>query len=111
MHRSRPLRRLLLPCFLTTAVAMCRDAVTPHKTVVNTETTVFVPARIEIAVGDSVEWRFGDPHNVILDSIPGAPASILESGKGRYVRVFTVAGQFPYRCTLHAGMTGEVSVR
>lgn len=70
--------------------------------------TVFFPEFLEIAVGDTVEWRWaGGPHSVVAsaeDSLgqptcdpSGAFASdVLSSGTFRYT--FEVAGDFDYHC-------------
>jgi plastocyanin len=68
----------------------------------------FLPPAIEVAPGTEVTWRFADgavPHNVKGDGF----ASKTQS-RGTFSHRFTQAGEFRYRCTLHAGMEGRVVV-
>ena len=73
---------------------------------------VFAPVTTRIAVGGTVRFEFpATPHNVIFDRITGAPADIQETSNQTVPRTFAVAGTFPFDCTLHPGMSGEVVVR
>ena len=73
----------------------------------------FSPARLEIRVGERVAFAFpARPHNVIFDKgRSGTPQDIQQTANQIVQRQFTVAGSFPYACTLHPGMNGEVVVR
>lgn len=71
----------------------------------------FSPFSVSIGTGESVIFDFPSiPHNVIFDGRVGAPADIQETSNVRIERVFSSAGRFPYDCTLHPGMSGEVVV-
>jgi plastocyanin len=78
----------------------------------------FSPFSLSVKVGQSVAWVFPrDAHNVIFPKgaggqtvPPGAPADILPTTNRVVTRRFDAAGTFPYDCTLHAGMKGEVVV-
>ena len=73
---------------------------------------VFAPVTTRIAVGGTVRFEFpATPHNVIFDRITGAPADIQETSNQTISRTFAVAGTFPFDCTLHPGMSGEVVAR
>ena len=73
---------------------------------------VFTPFQVSIPVGGSVRWEFPQrPHNVIFDKQAGVPADIQSTANAAVARTFNTVGTFPYDCTLHPGMAGEVLVR
>lgn len=73
---------------------------------------VFTPFQVTVPVGGSVRWEFPQkPHNVIFDRKAGAPTDIQSTANASISRTFGLAGTYPYDCTLHPGMAGEVVVR
>jgi outer membrane biosynthesis protein TonB len=64
-----------------------------------------------IAAGGSVTWtnQDGEAHNVVASD--GSFISPLIDPGTSYTRTFPSAGTFPYLCSLHAGMSGTVTVR
>ena len=73
---------------------------------------VFTPFQVSIPVGGSVRWEFPQrAHNVIFDKKTGVPQDIQSTANIAVSRTFSVLGTFPYDCTLHPGMAGEVIVR
>jgi len=69
----------------------------------------FTPAAIQVPAGTEVTWRFEDgfvPHDVTGDGF----ASGDPRRKGSWSHTFTEPGTYPYRCTVHDGMTGRVVV-
>jgi plastocyanin len=115
-----PIRsRFLLPLLLVLAftLAACQSGPAASQadarpvrgvTTVEAKKLKFLPPAIEVAPGTEVTWRFADgavPHNVKGDGF----ASKTQS-KGTFSHRFTQAGEFRYRCTLHAGMEGRVVV-
>lgn len=73
---------------------------------------VFTPFQVSIPVGGSVRWEFPQrAHNVIFERKTGAPQDIQVTANTAVSRTFGTAGTFPYDCTLHPGMAGEVVVR
>ena len=71
----------------------------------------FVPFTTTIGVGGTVVFEFpSTPHNVIFEQKPGVPANILETSSRNVPRTFNTAGDFPYDCVLHPGMSGTVIV-
>jgi plastocyanin len=72
----------------------------------------FVPFAVTVNRGGSVIFDFpAEPHNVIFASRAGAPADIQVTSNRTVSRTFATAGDFPYDCTLHPGMSGIIHVR
>ena len=69
----------------------------------------FTPAAIQVPAGTEVTWTFKDgfvPHDVAADDFTsGEPRR-----KGTFTHTFDRPGTYPYRCTVHDGMTGRVVV-
>jgi plastocyanin len=70
----------------------------------------FTPSAILVSVGTTVTWTWAtgaSTHNVTFadGTVSGDHSS------GTFARTFTTAGTFNYLCTLHAGMTGSVTVQ
>lgn len=69
----------------------------------------FTPNCTTVAPGTTVTWNWasgGVEHNVTF----GSGSSSSTQGSGDFQRSFPNAGTFPYSCTLHGGMTGEIRV-
>ena len=72
---------------------------------------LFSPFTSTIKVGGTVTFDFPQTiHNVIFTPKAGAPADIQNTSNVRIARTFNTVGLFPYDCTLHDGMKGEVNV-
>jgi plastocyanin len=81
--------------------------------VVTMQSNTFTPFRASIRAGQTVLWDFpADAHNVIFakTATTGRPTDIGITSGVAVTRTFTTAGTFPYDCTLHPGMSGEVVV-
>jgi plastocyanin len=69
----------------------------------------FTPPAIQVPAGTAVTWTFEDrfvPHDVTGDGwSSGDPRR-----KGSFTHTFARPGTYPYRCTVHDGMTGRVVV-
>lgn len=75
-----------------------------------TNANVFTPPAITIAEGGVVTFAFGSiAHNVLFQSA-GAPTNIATVASTTAARTFPTAGSYPYVCSLHAGMSGTVTV-
>ena len=68
-------------------------------------------ARIEIAVGTTVEWKNDDPLAHTVTAVDGSFASpIIEPGQS-WRRTFDKAGEYAFYCTPHPFMRGVIVVR
>ena len=69
----------------------------------------FTPPAVQVPAGTTVTWAFEDglvPHDVTGDGWrSGDPQR-----KGTFAHTFDRPGTYPYRCTVHDGMTGRVVV-
>jgi plastocyanin len=72
----------------------------------------FNPVTLTINPGDTVVWVWnGSVHNVTFDQTEtGAPSDCGQFSLGECRRIFTIVGTYPFVCTLHSGMQGEVIV-
>jgi plastocyanin len=69
----------------------------------------FSPARLDVLAGDTVSWRNGSfrRHDIRSDA---AGFDSGERGPGfSFSHAFTTPGVYPYLCTIHVGMIGEVA--
>ena len=71
----------------------------------------FSPFTTTIKVGKSVEFDFpSEAHNVIFEKKAGAPTDIQVVLSTKVARTFNAVGTFPFDCTIHPGMSGQVIV-
>lgn len=52
-------------------------------------------------------WKENVAHNIVFDSKHKSPTQ----NKGTWTTSFDKAGKYKFKCTLHPGMTGEVTVK
>jgi plastocyanin len=79
--------------------------------VVSTPGNTFSPPFLTIALGGSVRFEIrGNAHNVIFRTA-GAPPNINVVTNTDATRTFGTRGTFPYDCTVHPGMSGEITVQ
>ncbi|HEX6255546.1 MAG TPA: plastocyanin/azurin family copper-binding protein [Euzebyales bacterium] len=67
----------------------------------------FEPANAEVTAGDTMTWQWAgaNQHNVVVGDV----ASAVQDA-GTFEHTFTEPGTYEYRCTLHGGMRGTVTV-
>jgi plastocyanin len=74
----------------------------------------FVPANLDIKVGDTVEWVSkdnSDVHTVTHDDGVTFSSPVLNGGE-KFSFAFTAAGTFPYHCEIHGpGIVGKITVK
>ena len=102
---------LLLVALLTGFVLLPAPALAQTTHIVTVGDNFFNPSNLTIQVGDSVEWRNatgGNSHNVTANN--GSFASSTSSSF-TFTRAFTASGTTNYRCTVHSGMTGVITVQ
>lgn len=68
----------------------------------------FLPGRVTIHVGQTVEWKWED--SPVAHNVTFANFSTPTQADGTFFHTFDKAGTYTYRCTVHATMTGEVVV-
>jgi plastocyanin len=106
---------LLLVLTFTLAACQAGSAASPADsppvhgvTAVDAKDLKFLPPAIQVPPGTEVTWRFVDgsvPHDVKGDGFASRPQS-----RGTFSHRFTQPGEYPYTCSLHAGMDGRVVV-
>jgi len=77
-------------------------------TTITEEGLAFSPTTLTVKVGDTVTFTNNDsaPHNVLIDD-----QELGTQGQGdSKTWTATAAGSFPFSCTVHPSMTGEITV-
>jgi plastocyanin len=72
----------------------------------------FDPPHIQVSVGDTVTWEQGidgAPHNATADDESFVTDNLTDEGDSEDV-TFNEAGVFPYVCSIHPEMLGQVTV-
>jgi plastocyanin len=71
----------------------------------------FGPQTIMVAVGATVTWTNRDdtPHTVV--STEGVFKSKVRDTDEKFSYTFTKAGKYPYYCSVHPKMTGQIIVQ
>jgi plastocyanin len=116
MRMPRP-RRLAAPLALCLAAGCSHpDSTAPTPATgpadVFTPGNVFSPFNTVIHVGGTVRFNIsGEAHNVVFRGTAGAPADVPVATNAVVSRTFTTKGTFPYDCTVHPGMSGQVVVQ
>lgn len=73
----------------------------------------FSPARLAVSRGSTVSfsWRDGATTHNVTSTGPKRFKTIPNRSSGSKSRTFAKAGVYRYACTLHPGMTGQITVR
>jgi plastocyanin len=77
---------------------------------VNIGNNFFNPASLTIDVNDTVRWSWiGNNHSTTSNT--GLWDSGVRNSGATFSRQFTAVGNFPYRCTVHFGQNGTITVQ
>ena len=102
-------RAALLMVLLATA---CGDQIQGPSgtTTVTIRDNLFTPQTVIIGRGTTIRWanNGSNIHTSVADNNRWSSGNIQPGGT--FSHMFTDAGTFPYRCTLHPGMTGTIIV-
>jgi plastocyanin len=81
-----------------------------HLVIINN--LAFSPQSVTVTAGDTVTWRNDQNinHTVTSDTGDELDSPVLSQGQ-TYQHVFAQAGTYPYHCTIHPTMTGNVAVQ
>ena len=73
--------------------------------------TTYAPASITVTAGTTITWTNNDnmAHTVTADDNSFNSGNIAAGGT--YSKQFSVAGTYPYHCTIHSGMKATVVVK
>jgi plastocyanin len=97
-----------LACFTLTASTFTLSAATTPVTVGD---DYFSPSAATINVNDSIKWTWSGSRNHTCTSYSGLWDTGTQGSGYTFTRAFTSAGSFPYHCTIHAPMTGSITVK
>ncbi len=72
----------------------------------------FTPSTYPIQLGDSIEWVWAGGQHRVRDKAAALRVirSPLITGEGSHSELFNAAGTYPYICTEHAEMTGQIEL-
>jgi plastocyanin len=87
------------------------DNSTPGANAVWMKNTAFTPQSITVPVNTTVTWTNKDGITHTVTSTTGLFDSGNIGNGGTFTYQFTTAGTYPYRCTIHSGMSGTVVVQ
>jgi plastocyanin len=69
----------------------------------------FNPSSVEVAVGGTVTWKNSDSVGHTVSGSGWASGDLAQGAT--YSNTFSTAGTFPYKCSVHPSMTGDVVVK
>jgi plastocyanin len=115
--RRRTTLAALAPLLVLTASVTCagfaasQKAAHPKTHIIRIQGMKFIPANLEVAVGDSVVWKNEDivAHTATSDR-KGFDSGEIKAGMS-WKYVARKKGSYTYMCTYHPTMRGELTVR
>jgi plastocyanin len=110
---AAPITMAMLLLFVgsPSVVASNNDQASATTAEVKIDNFSFGPQTLTVRVGTTVTWTNGDdiPHTSV--STEGVFKSKVMDTDEKFSYTFTKAGKYPYYCTIHPRMTGEVVVQ
>ena len=105
--------RIARPALLGFAVLAAHAHAAPAVHTILIDGMRFIPQTVEVRQGDTVVWRNKDPfpHTATVSESKGGPASPVIAAGARWTYKATRRGSYPYLCTLHRTMTGQLVVK
>jgi len=93
------------------AAANANDQPSAAPAAVKIDNFVFGPQTVTVPVGTTVTWTNSDdiPHTAV--STDGVFKSKVMDTNEKFSYTFTKAGTYPYYCSVHPKMTGQVVVK
>jgi plastocyanin len=76
--------------------------------VVIVQDNVFKPRTLDVAVGDTVTWKF---QGKVAHNVHGEGFQSQDMKTGDFTYSFDRRGTYKYVCTIHSGMKGEIRVQ
>jgi plastocyanin len=104
------MRRALIAAVAVASGLMAATPAHAESIFVHTLSQSFSPSHLDVLTGDTVVWRNDSTktHNVKFDTEGFNSGRIAPRDAANHP--FPVAGVYPYICTIHDGMTGEIGV-
>jgi len=96
---------------LLASLAACLAAAEQEKQVVNISKMKFTPASVTIKTGETVIWKNSDDHNHSVVAEDDSFKSENLANGDTFSHTFDKAGSYPYSCSYHPRMKGEVIVK
>lgn len=105
------MKKTALAALLTVALGTCAGQANAATVPVAIQYAAFAPNSVDVLPGDVITWtnRGGRTHTVTADDGQFDSGDLPDGA--HFSQTFTTLGAYPYHCTLHPRMTGEVNVR
>ena len=94
----------------SSGASACKATTEAGAVAVSIEDFAFVPPAIQAKIGQVIAFMNTgfESHNATFDT-GGCATTTLQTGTTDGL-VFTVAGSYPFHCTVHAQMTGTITI-
>jgi plastocyanin len=81
----------------------------PAPVVISVRSLQFAPKKLAAKPNQKINfvWKENVAHNIVFDKTHKSPTQ----NKGSWATSFDKAGTYKFKCTLHPGMVGEVTVK
>ena len=105
------MKKTTLAAFLVIGLGTCAGQAAAATVPVAIQFAAFAPSSIDVLPGDVVTWmnHGGRTHTVTADDGQFDSGDLPDGA--HFSQTFATVGAYPYHCTLHPRMAGEVNVR